>query len=83
MKTKLTIICPIHGEFLQSPEKHLLGQGCPECGKLKFKKPKMTKDQFIERAKQIHGNKYSYNNSNVINSYTKVEIICPIHGSFL
>lgn len=31
-KTKVCIICPIHGEFLQSPAKHLQGQGCKQCG---------------------------------------------------
>ena len=32
-KEKVIIICPIHGEFLQSPDGHLRGQGCPECKK--------------------------------------------------
>ena len=36
----------------------------------------------IEKAKNVHGNKYDYSNMNYINSYTKVEIICPKHGSF-
>lgn len=26
-----TIICPIHGEFLQKPDKHLSAHGCPLC----------------------------------------------------
>lgn len=30
-KSKVIIICPEHGEFLQTPDKHLQGQGCPEC----------------------------------------------------
>ena len=30
-KTKGVIICPIHGDFLQSPDAHLRGQGCPKC----------------------------------------------------
>lgn len=25
------ILCPLHGEFLQTPSKHLAGQGCPRC----------------------------------------------------
>ena len=25
------IICPKHGEFLQKPNKHLCGCGCPKC----------------------------------------------------
>lgn len=29
--TKSIIICPIHGEFLQRPNSHLQGQGCPLC----------------------------------------------------
>ena len=32
-KTKVCIICPKHGEFWQTPKNHLLGQGCPICGK--------------------------------------------------
>ena len=36
ISTKIKIICPIHGEFEQSPSKHLIGQGCPKCsGKYK------------------------------------------------
>lgn len=27
----MKIVCPVHGIFHQSPEKHLFGQGCPEC----------------------------------------------------
>lgn len=29
--TKVKIICPIHGIFEQTPNMHLLGQGCPKC----------------------------------------------------
>lgn len=30
-KTKINIICEIHGEFLQTPKNHLNGRGCPIC----------------------------------------------------
>ena len=30
--TQIKIICPIHGEFLQTPANHIKGQGCPTCG---------------------------------------------------
>ena len=46
-KTHVTIICKIHGEFYQSPGKHLLGRGCQICGGTK-----RTKDSFIEEAKK-------------------------------
>ena len=33
-KKKVIIICPIHGEFEQSPETHLKSKcGCPKCVK--------------------------------------------------
>lgn len=31
-KTKVTITCPEHGEFEQTPTNHLRSQGCPKCG---------------------------------------------------
>lgn len=34
-KTPVTIICPVHGEFSQRPERHLAGKGCPKCAWLK------------------------------------------------
>lgn len=30
-KTKVIITCPIHGDFLQSPNDHIVGCGCPKC----------------------------------------------------
>ena len=30
-RTKLKIICPIHGEFFQVPHTHINGAGCPKC----------------------------------------------------
>lgn len=42
-KTKVKIICPIHGEFEQAPEKHWLGRGCLLCGKEKWKETNIKK----------------------------------------
>ena len=39
-------------------------------------------EQFIIKAKQIHGDKYDYSKVEYVNSYTKVCIICPKHGEF-
>lgn len=80
-QVKGCIICPIHGEFFQSPSSHLRGYGCPECGKIRQGK-KDDKETFIEKAKVVHGNKYDYSKVNYINSGTKVTIICPKHAEF-
>ena len=76
-KTKVCIICPEHGEFWQTPNAHLLGQGCPRCSKKMF-----DKDSFIECARNIHGDKYDYSKVEYKGNKTKVCIICPEHGEF-
>lgn len=40
------------------------------------------KNEFIEKSKFIHDDKYDYSKVIFINAYEKVEIICPEHGSF-
>lgn len=81
--TKVKIICPIHGVFEQSSYNHLHGYGCPECAKMfaGFKRRK-GKEWFIKKAKQVHGDKYDYSKVVYNGIHKKVEIICPIHGSF-
>ena len=56
---KVKIICPIHGEFLQNPDVHLRGCGCPACGVFKNTCKKNTED-FIKRSTKIHNEKYDY-----------------------
>ena len=79
-QTKITIICKIHGDFLQIPSAHLCGQNCKKCY---VESQKLTNQQFIDRANKIHNFKYDYSKVEYINSKTKVKIICPQHGEFL
>ena len=81
--TKICIICPDHGEFLQIPNSHLRGQGCPKCGnKFKGISKRGTNSKFIKKSKDIHGDKYDYSKVEYKNSKEKVCIICPDHGEF-
>jgi hypothetical protein len=43
---------------------------------------KYTTEIFIEQAKMIHGEKYDYSKVEYINYNSKLEIVCPVHGSF-
>lgn len=45
-------------------------------------RPAKTTEQFIIQAKSIHGDRYDYSLVEYTNNYTKIKIICPIHGSF-
>jgi superfamily II DNA or RNA helicase len=77
-KTKVCIICPEHGEFWQNPCDHLIGKGCPKCSGVN----KSNTEEFVKKAKEIHGDKYDYSKVFYINNKTKVCIICTEHGEF-
>lgn len=82
--TKLTITCPIHGDFDQTPFGHLQGQGCFLCGnKNKGLYLISNTQEFITKSNKIHNDKYNYEKTNYINNYTKVCITCKRHGDFL
>ena len=76
---KVTIICHVDGEFNQTPNNHLKGQGCPKCGKT----GKLTTDEFIKKAILVHGYLYIYSKIEYKRSRSKVIIVCPIHGEFI
>jgi hypothetical protein len=74
-KTKIKIKCHLHGVFHQTPNRHLLGDGCILC-----RKPLI--DEFIEKAKLVHGDKYDYSLVEYKDAKTKIKIVCPEHGHF-
>lgn len=75
--TNVTLLCPVHGKFNQTPNNHLKGHGCGKC------MPNLgNKNIFIEKAKQVHNNKYDYSLVEYKTSKHKVKIICHKHGMF-
>ena len=44
--------------------------------------PQLTNDEFIKKAKKVHGDKYDYSKSNYISVHDKISIICKKHGIF-
>jgi len=77
-KTKVIIVCNIHGEFSQTPSNHLSNYNCQKCSN-NFK---LNTQTFIEKANQIHKNRYDYSNTNYVNADISVLIICKEHGEF-
>ena len=84
IKTKVKIICPMHGMFEQTPHHHIIRkQGCGKCGYINVSKNTRKETKiFINEAKKIHNDKYDYSKVDYINSHTKVKIICSEHGVF-
>ena len=75
---KVCIICPKHGEFWVMPH-NLLKNNC-SCN---YCKGRVTNiGEFLYKANKVHNNKYDYSKVNFINQASKIEIICPKHGSF-
>ena len=82
-RTDVIIICHKHGEFQQKPEKHFLGRGCSECGKIRSKEnSKLTQKEVLDRFKKVHGDKYDYSLVKYEGANNKVKIKCFLHGSF-
>lgn len=84
--TQVGIICPQHGLFKQRPVDHCKGSGCPSCWKDKRQesnnKRRKTTEQFIEEAKEVHGDLYDYSKVSYENLHTAVTITCKEHGDF-
>ena len=76
-KTKVEILCPQHGVFLQTPCNHLNGHGCPHCGnQQKGSTNKLSQEEFIIKAKHVHGDRYNYEKVLYKGNNKKVVIIC-------
>ena len=82
-RTKIKIICKKHGSFLQTPQKHMSGRGCPICGRERTVEYNFSNTQdFICKAKTLHGDLFNYKKVDYRGADMKIEIICKKHGSF-
>lgn len=83
-RTKVKIICPEHGVFEQSCENHYSAKsGCPKCGELRTGLlVRKDTSHFIDKSRQIHGDKYDYSLVDYVTTSDKVKIICHEHGVF-
>ncbi|MBD2627951.1 GIY-YIG nuclease family protein [Trichormus variabilis] len=76
---KVTIECPLHGDFEQVSAAHIAGSGCSKCA---VERQALSNEEFIRKAQIKHEYKYDYSQVIYINNSTKVAIICPDHGLF-
>ena len=80
-KTPIVVICREHGPWSCNPSNHIhksSPRGCPDCGGSRHK----TTDDFIHRAREVHGKLYDYKEVEYFNSHTPVTIFCALHGPF-
>lgn len=80
---KVKIICPVHGVFEQKANNHMNGLGCRLCANEEnAKRQTKSAEEFIKKAREVHGDKYDYSKVVYENWNKKVCIICPTHGEF-
>lgn len=76
--TKITVTCPIHGNWSTNPRNHLKGNGCPKCaGKT------LSNSEWITRFNIVHKNRFDYSKFVYTGSFEKSIITCSKHGDFL
>lgn len=80
---KVIITCPNHGDFLQTPNNHLNGAGCPECKRNTLSVFKTNDFELMQNDfNNLHNFKYDYSQSLYVNNITPIKIGCPTHGFF-
>ena len=70
---RVTVICPVHGDFQVYAREHLDGKGCPKCEK---------GDKFLLKLKEKFGDKFGLDEFVYESSTMPVTLICPTHGAF-
>lgn len=75
--SKVVITCKVHGNFSMQAQGHLAGQGCPKCGH-----GTILQDEFIQKAKEVHGTRYDYSEVAYNGVHQHVSILCHSHGLF-
>lgn len=82
-KTNVTIICPEHGPYQQSPKMHMLGHGCNKCSTARAAKLITSDtDEFIPKVLKVHGTTYDLSRTVYKKHNELVEVGCYRHGPF-
>ena len=76
---KIPIICNKHGKFKQIAWQHVKGSKCPKCIK---ENRRLSLQEFLSKAVQVHGDKYNYDDVNFTFVSDKINIKCYKHGIF-
>lgn len=79
---KITVGCKVHGLFETNLYSHLKGVDCPSCAKENSFGSSLSNQDFISKAKKVHGNTYDYSFVNYENTKKPVKIKCSKHGIF-
>lgn len=80
--TKVSIVCPVHGEFKQKPVNHIRGAGCARCYHDSKKGPVMNTREYVSKARKLHGDTFTYDKTEYTGAYEQLTVTCANHGDF-
>jgi len=82
-RERLTITCPIHGDFLCSPDNHKRGKGCSPCGDIKAAaKRSISEEEFKKRMVEEFGDLYDLSDIGYTGYDNRITLTCKVHGKF-
>lgn len=81
-RSRVEIVCGIHGVFEQQIKVHLRGFGCKKCNNARTGKPINGPEEIEAKARAIHGNRYEYDTATYRKSTIPFRVICPDHGEW-
>jgi hypothetical protein len=78
-RTPVTVTCREHGDFYPTPDNHVnKKKGCSKCAGV----ARLTLEEYINKASEVHNNKYTYDKVIYTNAHSLIEVDCPTHGTF-
>jgi len=82
---KLTVVCRNHGPFEVTPKNHTQKKsGCKTCYHESVSERQfLSQEEFLEAAKEVHGDTYDYSNAVYTRATDNIVIGCKTHGDFL
>lgn len=86
--SRVEIVCPLHGSFMQTAHRHLAGQGCKKCAE-EYRanlKRSVAASKFIDRVvsvARVLGREYNFDKAEYKHHREKVTVTCQEHGDFL
>jgi hypothetical protein len=77
-RSLVTVTCPVHSDFEQNADSHMMGRGCDKCSSTYSP----TTEEWVKKTREIREDFYDYSLVDYIDKNTKIKIVCPLHGVF-
>ena len=80
---EVEVICPTHGPWFATVKTLLKGHGCRKCSAERNAEQKRSNtEEFVAKAKKVHGDKYTYDATEYVSVNQKVSIFCNKHKEY-